>query len=86
MHRNYFNANTTTPQQPAPSTEPYNVVYNSLYNAYSKYPGGVEAPNEYTVPIINKHMKTENWAIKNNNNEPIFLKEPECPRCKWHIV
>ena len=51
--QNYFNANTTTPQQPAPSTEPYNVVYNSLYNAYSKYPGGAEAPNEYTVPIIN---------------------------------
>ncbi len=79
--QNYFNANTTIPQQPAPSTEPYNVVYNSLYNAYSQYPGGAEAPNEYTVPIINAQAEdVANYLyvnsqiirdeVANKNNNP----------------
>jgi SAM-dependent methyltransferase len=33
----------------------------------------------FTVPIINKHEKTEIWALKGEKGEPIFLKEPE-----WH--
>jgi SAM-dependent methyltransferase len=33
----------------------------------------------FTVPIINKHKKSEVWAIKADNGSPIFLKEPE-----WH--
>jgi SAM-dependent methyltransferase len=31
----------------------------------------------FTVPIINKHKKTEVWAIKDKNGIPVFLKEPE---------
>ncbi|MEI7526235.1 MAG: class I SAM-dependent methyltransferase [Mariniphaga sp.] len=33
----------------------------------------------FTVPIINRHMPTEVWAIKGENNSTIFLKTPE-----WH--
>lgn len=33
----------------------------------------------FTVPIINKHKKTEVWAVKCANGSPVFLKEPE-----WH--
>jgi hypothetical protein len=33
----------------------------------------------FTVPIINKHKKTEVWAVKGPNGRPVFLKEPE-----WH--
>lgn len=33
----------------------------------------------FTVPIINKHMKTEIWAIKGENGEPVFTNNPE-----WH--
>jgi len=33
----------------------------------------------FTVPLINKHNKTELWAIENRIGEPIFLFEPE-----WH--
>ncbi len=39
-------------------------------------PGGAHI---FTVPIINKHRKSEVWARKNENGDPIFLKEPE-----WH--
>ncbi|MGA1977599.1 MAG: class I SAM-dependent methyltransferase [Bacteroidales bacterium] len=31
----------------------------------------------FTVPLINKHKKTEVWAIKGENGSPIFPKEPE---------
>ncbi|WP_211323747.1 class I SAM-dependent methyltransferase [Sediminitomix flava] len=31
----------------------------------------------FTVPIINKHFETEQWAVKGENNNPIFLKEAE---------
>lgn len=33
----------------------------------------------FTVPIINKHNKTEVWAVKGINGKPMFLKDPE-----WH--
>jgi SAM-dependent methyltransferase len=33
----------------------------------------------FTVPIINKHKKTEVWAVKGEDGNPVFLKEPE-----WH--
>lgn len=33
----------------------------------------------FTLPIINKHMKTEIWAVKGENGEPIFTNKPE-----WH--
>tara|TARA_R110001583_G_scaffold65358_3_gene188925 strand:+ start:264 stop:1046 length:783 start_codon:yes stop_codon:yes gene_type:complete len=33
----------------------------------------------FSVPLINKHKKTEVWATKGDNGEPVFLKEPE-----WH--
>ncbi len=33
----------------------------------------------FTVPLINKHKKTEVWAVKGINGQPIFVKEPE-----WH--
>jgi SAM-dependent methyltransferase len=33
----------------------------------------------FTVPIINKFNKTEIWAKKNDNGEPVFLKTAE-----WH--
>lgn len=33
----------------------------------------------FTVPIINKHKKTEVWAVKGADGNPIFTKEPE-----WH--
>ncbi len=33
----------------------------------------------FTVPIINKHKSTEVWAVKEENNSPVFLKTPE-----WH--
>lgn len=38
--------------------------------------GGVHI---FTVPIVNKFNQTEVWAVKGENNEPIFLKKPE-----WH--
>lgn len=31
----------------------------------------------FTVPIINKHCKTEVWATKGNAGNPVFLKSPE---------
>lgn len=31
----------------------------------------------FTVPIINKHNKTEVWATRGENGEPQFLKYPE---------
>lgn len=31
----------------------------------------------FTVPIINKHQKTEVWATKGIDNNPIFTKTPE---------
>lgn len=37
-------------------------------------PGGAHI---FTVPIVNKHNKTERWAKKGTNNEPVFLNEPE---------
>lgn len=33
----------------------------------------------FTVPLINKHKKTEIWAVKGVNGEPVFIKQPE-----WH--
>jgi len=33
----------------------------------------------FTVPIVNKHKPTEVWAVKGENNNPVFLKTPE-----WH--
>jgi SAM-dependent methyltransferase len=33
----------------------------------------------FTVPIVNKHKKTEQWAICGNDGNPIFLKTKE-----WH--
>jgi len=33
----------------------------------------------FSVPLINKHKKTEVWATKGENGEPVFLKEEE-----WH--
>lgn len=31
----------------------------------------------FTVPIINKHQKSEVWALLGNDGNPIFLKKPE---------
>jgi len=31
----------------------------------------------FTVPIINKHKKTEVWAVLGKNGEPEFLQKPE---------
>lgn len=39
-------------------------------------PGGAHI---FSVPIINKHKKTQRWANKGADGEPIFLHEPE-----WH--
>lgn len=39
-------------------------------------PGGAHI---FSVPLVNKHKKTERWATKGNDGAPIFLKEPE-----WH--
>lgn len=39
-------------------------------------PGGAHI---FTVPIENKHKKTERWAVKGEDNNPIFCKTPE-----WH--
>lgn len=39
-------------------------------------PGGVHI---FSVPLINKHQKTEIWATKGSDGEPVFLKDPE-----WH--
>lgn len=33
----------------------------------------------FTVPLVNKHKKTEIWAVKGADGSPVFLKEPE-----WH--
>lgn len=33
----------------------------------------------FSVPLINKHQKTEIWAIKDKNGNPQFINEPE-----WH--
>ena len=33
----------------------------------------------FSVPLVNKHQKTERWAIKGENGEPKFLFEPD-----WH--
>jgi SAM-dependent methyltransferase len=33
----------------------------------------------FSVPLINKHKKTQRWSNKGKNGEPIFLFEPE-----WH--
>lgn len=37
-------------------------------------PGGAHI---FTVPIINYHLKTEVWAVKDQNGLPKFLKTPE---------
>lgn len=37
-------------------------------------PGGAHI---FTVPIINKHFKTEVWATLGSEGKPVFLKEPE---------
>ena len=34
----------------------------------------------FSVPLVNKHQKTERWAIKGENGEPKFLFEPD-----WHV-
>jgi SAM-dependent methyltransferase len=39
-------------------------------------PGGAHI---FTVPLINKHNKTEVWATKGSNGTPVFTKTPE-----WH--
>lgn len=39
-------------------------------------PGGAHI---FSVPLINKHKKTQRWANKGKNDEPEFLFEPE-----WH--
>lgn len=39
-------------------------------------PGGAHI---FSVPIINKHHKTQRWASKNEDGSPNFLFEPE-----WH--
>lgn len=39
-------------------------------------PGGAHI---FSVPLINKHKKTQRWANKGSNGEPEFLFEPE-----WH--
>jgi hypothetical protein len=39
-------------------------------------PGGAHI---FTVPLVNKHKKSEVWATKGNDGEPVFLYEPE-----WH--
>jgi len=39
-------------------------------------PGGAHI---FSVPLINKHNKTQHWATKDKNGEPNFLFEPE-----WH--
>lgn len=39
-------------------------------------PGGAHI---FSVPLINKHNKTQRWATKDENGDPIFLNEPE-----WH--
>lgn len=39
-------------------------------------PGGAHI---FSVPLINKHKKTEVWATKGINGEPVFLNKPE-----WH--
>ncbi|TDY11771.1 methyltransferase family protein [Meridianimaribacter flavus] len=39
-------------------------------------PGGAHI---FSVPIINKHKKTQRWATKNPDGSPEFLFEPE-----WH--
>ena len=39
-------------------------------------PGGAHI---FSVPIINKHHKTQRWAVKNDDGSPKFLFEPE-----WH--
>jgi len=31
----------------------------------------------FTVPIINKHNKTERWATPGENGKPVFIKTPE---------
>jgi len=31
----------------------------------------------FTVPIINKHIKSEVWATKGDDGSPVFLKTPE---------
>jgi hypothetical protein len=33
----------------------------------------------FTVPVINKHHKTEIWATKGENGDPVFTNSPE-----WH--
>lgn len=37
-------------------------------------PGGAYI---FTVPLINKHKKSEVWPTLGNNGEPLFLKTPE---------
>ena len=37
-------------------------------------PGGAHI---FTVPIINRHKKTQVWATKGHNGEPLFLHQPE---------
>lgn len=39
-------------------------------------PGGAHI---FSVPLVNKHLKTQQWAKQGQDGEPIFLFEPE-----WH--
>ena len=34
----------------------------------------------FTVPLVNKFEKTEQWSTKGENGEPVFLKTPEYHR------
>jgi hypothetical protein len=46
---------------------------------FAKFPGhcGGGGGHIFTVPIANKHAKTEIWATQGENGQPIFLKTPE---------
>ena len=39
-------------------------------------PGGAHI---FSVPLINKHKKTQRWATKGKDGQPNFIYEPE-----WH--
>jgi hypothetical protein len=59
-------------------------VFEHIYNPTEAFkeiartlkPGGAHI---FTVPIVNKHRKTELWAVKDETGEPLFCKTPE-----WH--
>ena len=59
-------------------------VMEHLYNpgkafaeiARTLKPGGAHI---FTVPLVNKHKPSEVWAVKDQNNNPVFFKTPD-----WH--